>query len=505
MQQLSAQDASFLYQETPGTPMHVGSVAILDPAGSPFGRPGLTSMLEFYERRLHLMPMARRRLVRLPMDADYPYWIEDANFDLEYHVREVALPEPANWRQLFILCARILSYPLDMSRPPWEAYLIHGLKHLDGVPPDAVALLTKIHHCAVDGRSGVDMSIAMSDLTPEGEQIAPPAEPWRGEPEPGPPELMARSMAGLMQRPMQAAELAAAMLGSRDRVTRLFQARPQAAATQPPPTRFNRAVSSHRSIGFERFALDEVRAMKNALQGATVNDVALTVCGGALRRYLEAKFELPDTPLVAMAPISIRKKGDTTMGNQVSAMFVPIGTHIADARQRLEAVRNATHSAKLMTEAVGADLMTRYGEFVPSALANLGHRVTAEYARTTAAVPGFNCSITNVPGPQVPLYMMGCRLVTTLGYGPIVHNMGLIVPISSYCGEFTISFTSCREMVPDPEFFLACIRDAYADLRTATLGDAADTKVAAVQRNYTAMAQAALEELRSTRQRAAAP
>jgi len=497
-QQLSAQDASFYYQESAETPMHVGSVAILDPATSPYGPLDLDQLTSFYAARLHLMPMARRRLVHVPFNADHPYWIEDECFDLEFHLHELAMPEPADWRRFFRLCSRILSRPLDLERPPWEVFLVHNLHGLEGIPEGAVALITKMHHAAVDGRSGTDMAIAMADLSPEMATTAPP-KPWQGEPVPSEAELMARTMAGNLLRPLHAAELFFDALGSRERLSRMARQKlpePQSV----PATRFNRRVTAHRSIGFERFALDEIRAMKRAVPGATVNDVALSICGGALRRYLQDKGELPAQPLMAMVPINTRKEGQSyEMGNQVSAMFVPIGTHVEDPLARLEAVRDATHDAKEMTNAVGAELMTRYGEFVPAALFNLAQRLTAEYGRANRLAPAFNCSITNVPGSQVPLYMMGCRLVTTLGYGPVMHNMGLIIPIGSYCGEFTISFTACRQMLPDPEFFSACVRESFAAMERATLGAEAEIRVAEVARDYDRMADQALAEVRQDR------
>ena len=276
-------------------------------------------------------------------------------------------------------------------------------------------------------------------------------------------------------------------------------------ATPVPKTRFNAPVSTHRAVGFERFPLDDVRAVKNEVAGATVNDVALTLCGGALRRYLREKIELPDDSLLAMAPISVRKpSAEYGQGNAVSAMFVTIGTHIEDPVERLKHVRDATSAAKQMANAVGADTMLRYNEFMPAAVSNLAQRLTTEFARANQAAPAFNCSITNVPGPQVPLYTMGCRTVTTIGYGPVTHNMGLIMPISSYCGEFTISFTSCRDMIPDPDFFMACIRQSFEETRTAALGSGAvaDAKVAAIAKDYSHMAEAALAEVRAARAKA---
>lgn len=270
-------------------------------------------------------------------------------------------------------------------------------------------------------------------------------------------------------------------------------------------TRFNRPVTAHRVVGFERFGLDEVRAMKNEVEGATVNDVALSICGGALRKFLEEKLELPEDPLMAMAPISVRKSNaDYSMGNQVSAMFVGIGTNIADPVERLVKVHDNTSQAKQMTNAVGAELMTRYGDFIPAAVANMAQRLTSEFARANASAPAFNCSITNVPGPQVPLYTMGCKTITTIGYGPVTHNMGLIMPISSYCGEFTICFTSCREMIPNPDLFMRCIRDSFLETKQALLGDEADAKVASIAKNYEHLAEAALADARAVRERAEA-
>jgi diacylglycerol O-acyltransferase / wax synthase len=503
LRQLSSQDASFLYQDSPSTPMHVGSVAILDPTKSPYGALTLERMLQFYRERLHLMPTARRRLVNVPFGLDHPYWIEDENFDLEYHIREVGLPEPHDWAQFYTLAARILSRPLDLTRAPWETYLVHGLDRLDNVPSGCVGLLTKMHHCAIDGQSGMEMAMAMADLTPEVAPVKPPKEPWQSDRPPSNLELMMRTYSNNLLRPIQIAELATQSMRVQQNLTENFRRQIPAQPRPIPKTRFNAAVTPHRVIGFKRFVLDEVRAMKNGVADATVNDVVLAICGGALRAYLLAKQELPADPLVAMAPISTRKnKSDYSMGNQVSAMFIAIGTDIPDPKARLLTIRTLTRNAKEMTNSIGASLMTRYGEFIPAGTQNLAARLTAEYARGSQAAVPFNCSITNVPGPQVPLYTMGCETVTTVGYGPIVHNMGLIIPVSSYYGELSISFTSCRDMIPDPEFFMQCIQDGYDEMKEALLGRDADAKVAAVSKNYEQLAEKALDEVRAARVRA---
>jgi WS/DGAT/MGAT family acyltransferase len=504
LQQLSAQDASFLYMDTPTTPMHVGSAMILDPSKSPYGPMTLELALKFYEERLHLMPMARRRLVHVQFGLDHPYWIEDPDFDLEYHIREVGLPEPHDWRQFYTLCARILGRPLDLTRPPWEVYIVHGLDKLDGIPSGSIAVLTKTHHCAIDGASGVDMLMAMSDLTPEMAPVEPPKRPWQGDPVPSDIELMTRFFGNSLLRPIAFADLLAQALPVQQRFAATASSRAQPPAKPIPKTRFNAPVSSHRVIGGRRFPLDEVRAMKNVVKGATVNDVVLAVCGGALRTYLEAKHELPSESMVAMAPVNLRKetKDGLATGNQVGALFIAIGTDIADPLERLRSVQSLTHQAKEISNAVRADLMTRLSEFVPAATANLAARLTAESARANQAAPAFNCSITNVPGPQVPLFSMGCETVTIVGYGPISDNMGLIMPVSSYYGELSIGFTSCRDMIPDPDFFMECIQDSFDAMKAAALGDNVETAVAAIAKNYEQMAERALEEVRSARARA---
>ncbi|MCZ6658155.1 MAG: wax ester/triacylglycerol synthase family O-acyltransferase [Gammaproteobacteria bacterium] len=505
LQQLSALDASFLYQDTPHTPMHVGAIALLDPSTSPYGPLTLEAVTAYFDERLHLMPTARRRLVNVPFGMDHPYWVEDENFDLEYHIREVGLPEPHDWRQFYTLGARILSRPLDLTRPLWETYIIHGLDNLEGIPKGCVGLMTKTHHCAIDGASGMEMAMALADLTPEMTPVNAPKEPWRPDPMPTDTELLLRTWGNNLQRPTQMAELLAQTLPATQALSRTSRAELPSAQTPVPVTRFNRPVTAHRVIGFERFRLDEVRAMKNEVEGATVNDVALSICGGALRLFLEEKLELPEDPLLAMAPISVRKSNaDYSMGNQVSAMFVGIGTNLQDPVERLVKVHANTSTAKQMTNAIGADLLTRYGDFVPAAVSNMAQRLTSEFSRANQSAPAFNCSITNVPGPQVPLYTMGCRTITTIGYGPIVHNMGLIIPISSYFGEFTISFTSCREMIPDPDLFMRCIRDSFAETKDALLGSDAEAKVASIAKNYEHLAEAALAEIRAVREKAEA-
>jgi len=244
-----------------------------------------------------------------------------------------------------------------------------------------------------------------------------------------------------------------------------------------PRTRFNGCVSPARVFDGRSFALDDLKFIRTVVPGATINDVVLTICGGALRKYLEDKEELPADSLVAMTPISVRPaENQKTAGNQVSAMTVAVGTDIADPMKRLEAVFEHTTSSKELTNAVGAKTMTDYTQFIPSTTAGLAARLYSGLSLANRMKLPMNCVITNVPGPNVPLYMTGARLVTQFGLGPILDGMGLIMPVFSYGGQITISLTSCRDIVPDPAFFAQCIQESFDELMAAAKKRAASPK-----------------------------
>jgi diacylglycerol O-acyltransferase len=470
MQQLSGMDASFVYFETPDTPMHVAGMSIYDPSTAPGGVVTFKGILDNIERRLHLSRVFRQKMVRVPMDWDHPFWVEDEDFDLEFHVRHIALPQPGDWRQLCIQAARIHARALDLNRPLWELYVIEGLNNVDGVPPGSFALLQKTHHAAVDGVSGMEIMSAINDLEPD---TAPPEmdTSWKGERTPEPWELLARAGLNNAMRPWQFAEvLGRTMPGLQQVGQRLSRNELEAPAAEAPRTRFNGRVSPHRVIGARVVDLDLMKAVKSAVTGATINDGVLATVGGALRRYLESKGELPGPSLIAMAPISIRsddQKG--AAGNQVSGMNVLLGTDIVDPVKRLEAVRESTHKQKEFTSALGAQALSEYSQFLPGGLAALGARAASQMEMENQGNPPVNTVVTNVPGPQVPLYFAGARLVNLVGIGPVGTGMGLIHPITSYCGHLTIAFTSDREMLPDPAFYADCIQESFDELVRATI------------------------------------
>jgi len=492
MEQLSGMDASFLYFETKNAPMHIGSVAIYDQSTVPGGVLGFKEILKNYESRLHLSRAFRQRLAYVPANLDHPYWFEDPDFDIEFHVRHIALPHPGDWRQLCIQASRLHSRALDTNRPLWEFYVIEGLDNVEGIPKGSFAILSKVHHAIIDGVSGAEMVAAIHDTEPDAVPT-PPDEPWVPEREPLSMELLARTAGHTAVQPFRLANVVARSVPALARAGLKMSTGDLKSSGPVPRTRFNGCVSPHRVFDGRSFAIDDLKFIRTTVPGATINDVVLTVCGGALRKYLADKEELPGDSLVAMTPISVRSPDkQKSAGNQVSAMTVAIGTDINDPMKRLEAVFEHTTNSKELTNAVGAKTMTDYTQFIPSTTAGLAARLYTGLGLANRMKLPMNCVITNVPGPNVPLYMTGARLVTQFGTGPILDGMGLIMPVFSYGGQITISITSCREMVPDPGFFADCIQESFDELMAAAKKRAASPAFKKAMKNAAPKKRASL-------------
>ena len=469
MQQLSPMDAAFVYMETPSTPMHIGSLAIYDPSTSPNGKLRFKEVLSFIESRLDGAWAFRRRLVRVPFDLDHPYWIEDPEFDLEYHVRHIALPEPGDWRQLCILAARLHSRPLDLNKPLWEFTVIEGLDNIEGLPKGCIAILSKVHHAAIDGMSGVEITTAVHDVTPDVPNREFDME-WKPDSKPADAELLIRAQINAVRQPFKMADIMARSIpglakASAGLVTRGLKLPTSGTA---PNTLFNQTVSPHRVVDGVRFDLDEVKAVKAEMEGVTVNDVVLSIFGGGLRKYLLSKNDLPKDDMTAMAPISVRSEDQKKdLGNQVSAMIVGLGTHIEDPVERLEYVHDKAQSSKKLTNAIGARNLSRMSGMTPGALMGLGARLYARAGLANTHAPAYNCVVTNVPGPPMDIYFAGARLVEQFGVGPIFDGMGLINIVYSSGGTLTLSFTADRDAVSDPENYAAALRESFDELKAA--------------------------------------
>ena len=470
MRQLQGMDASFVALETRTSPMHIGSILIYNPATAPGGFVRFKDILAFYESRLQLSRTVRQRMVRVPFDLDYPYWIEDPDFDLEYHVRHIALPEPGDWRQLCIQAARIFARPLDLTRPPWEFTVVEGLSNIPGVPEGSYAMVTKVHHAAIDGMSGIDLMEALHTLRAD---EPPPATPddWKPEKLPNPAELLGKSYFNALTNPLKQIEVAARAAPGLAKALKGLVAKDFSVSRDmlAPRSRFNKVISAHRVVEGRSVPLADIKAIRALAPGCKVNDVFLASVGGALRKYLLAKDDLPEKTLTAMAPISVRgagEKGD--MGNQVAAMVAPLGTHLADPAERLAFVHAKTANSKAMTEAIGARNMTEASKVSPALWMSLGAQLYTRLGLANRGVaPMFSTVVTNVPGPPVPIYSSGAKLESMMGLLCLTDGMGLGHTVQSYVDEATITFTACRDLMPDPEFYAQCIDESFAELRDA--------------------------------------
>ena len=449
--------------------MHIGSLSIYDQSTAPGGHVTFKEILSFFEQRLHKARAFRQRFVRVPLSLDHPYWIEDPDFDLEFHVRHIALPKPGDWRQLCIQAARLHARPLDLRKPLWEATVIEGLDNVDGVPKGSFALVTKIHHAAIDGVSGAEMSAAIHDLSPDAE-VEEPENPWEPERFPTGIELLGKSLVRSAATPLKFGKLILRSSPALAKVVAGIASQQLKFPLRVPRTRFNGTVSAHRVFDGRAFDLNEFKAIKNSQPGTTVNDVIVSVCGGALRKYLAAKHELPDDTLVAMAPMSIRADEHRgTAGNLVTAMSLPVRSDIDDPLERLNAVNRESNQAKKLAYTMGPNLAADAAEFLPSTVSGLLARAYASAGLADRVPPLVNTVITNVPGVNMPLYSMGSRMVASYGLGPVTHGIGLFQPVISYNNTITISAIADRDMMPDPAFYCDCLQSSFDELKAATI------------------------------------
>ena len=477
MQQLTGIDATFLNMETATTFGHVNSLAIFDPSTAPAGHYTYDDVKDLIEQRLHLLPMFRRRVVEVPFGIDHPYWVEDPCFDIDFHVREIGLPPPGDKYQLAEQVARIAARPLDRSRPLWELYVIEGLE--DG----HIANMTKIHHAAIDGVSGQEMLATLLDTTPEPRDVPPPDRPWRPEPIPGQLQMLGRGLSNLTLQPWKAMRLQRQVLQNLPGISRVMTdfltgrgfrregevlSRP---ALTAPRTPFNRSITPHRRWAFASLPIDDVKAVKNAF-GMTLNDVVMAMCASALRRWLIEHGELPREPLLAMVPISVRTTEETgAFGNRVSAMVASLHTDIADPVERLRLIHRSMNVAKEQHRAVPASLLQDFGQFATPSIAALAARLVARTRIVDRINPPFNVVISNVPGPNYPLYLAGARMVANYPVSTIADGGGLNMTVQSYMGHLDFGLISCRELVPDIWSLMDYVEEGLDELKAAAKGE----------------------------------
>jgi WS/DGAT/MGAT family acyltransferase len=491
MKQLSGLDASFLYVETGSQFGHVSSLSIYakpedDPDYDPYA-----AWRAQIERRLHFLEPLRRRLREVPLGIDHPYWIEDPDFDLDFHVRHSGVPPPGRDDQIAEVVARIVGRPLDRSRPLWETYVLEGL------PDGRFGILTKVHHATIDGAAGAELLVLMLDGDPEGDVLPPAPEsapPVERVPSDG--EMLARAATNLLHKPGRAVllgvrtvrELGVAirnpimvtaanqvrdgLRGPLGAVLNLGRARaPEGEVKGPLPSaaprlRFNAAITPHRRFAFRSTSLGAVKDVKNAL-GATVNDVVMAMCAGGLRRWLEDHDELPDIPLVAMVPVSIRSGEETERWtNRVSAIFATLPTDEPDPLLRVGRVHAAMVDAKGLHDAVPAEALTDFAQFPPPAVFARAMR-TAVRLTASRFMPPVNVTISNVPGPRQPLYTASAQMLHYYPVSTIVDGQGLNITVQSYLDSLDFGLVACRELVPDLWDLVDAIVDDLAEIGKA--------------------------------------
>jgi len=467
MHKLGSTDMLMLMIDSPRTPNQMGPVMICHPDRSSGEPVTFEEILQGVADRLPLAPMLRRRLINPPLGLDNPYWVDDPNFDLEFHVREIGLPRPGGWAQLCTQVSRIASRRIDLERPPWELYVIQGLDNIPGVPPGAFALYMKIHHTAIDGQEGVQLVNVLTTVDPEASVHAPMHSNWSPRPLPSSWNLLLRSLSGLPSRPVAAANMVRRAVPALARMGISMVAPDAEKISVPVPyTRFSGRIGPHRVSDAVTFDFADVKKIRQGVPGATVNDVALAIVGGALRRYLLKHDELPEQSLAAAVPISTRASDDVgSGGNQIDGTKVGIGTDIEDDIERLSAISSATKNIRTVRSGVSASQLAALSEVVPGQLLGTGLRAASELAARAKVTTAANVTVTNVPGPRVPLYFLGCKILSVHGLGPIQDGIGLIHLVTTYCDSFTVSVVSDREMLPDMNFYTSCLREAFHALK----------------------------------------
>ena len=469
MEQLSGLDSFMLYDEQGNVYNHVSTLGIYDPATAPNGRTRYKEVLQHFKNRLPDFPVFRRRLVTVPYDLDRPYWVEDREVDIEFHIRHIALPHPGDWRQLMIQVARLHSRPLDRNKPLWEIYVIDGLDKIPGLHAGCFALFLKLHHAAMDSPEAERLMQALHSNNPH-EVLFPPSQPLpqASLTSPSSLELLSNVAKNTAGRALGISNLylhTASKLGLSlwhklplPLTKTRSSSKPLASA---PLTRFNHPVSANRVVDAVALPLSDIKVIRQTFPGCSVNDVFLSVCAGALRKYLMSKGELPDDSLRALTPIGkLDKSGNKRQhrGNRIGGIPVTLRTDIADAGERLLAIRQATSNSKKTTATLNLNLLQGWLDNLPKAAGRplLRHGLL----RT------INVAAAYIRGPETALYVAGARLLHFYPVGIATDHVGLNLTGFSYNGVLWVSASACRNMLPDPGFLADCLRNSFADLLT---------------------------------------
>lgn len=467
-EKISGQDATFLYAESPSSPMQIATLTIVE------GSLEFEDFKAIVASKLHLIPKFRKRLLNVPFNLDYPYWVDDPNFDIDLHINRVQLPKPSNWKTLREMTGSIFSRPLDLRRPLWSISFIEGLDEVSQVPKGSVAIVAKVHHVMIDGSSGVGIMGLLFDKSPtDKDQPIPKPKPFEPEPLPAEIDLLLKSSKDFLQNPFKIPKLIGetAFTMAKSQIQSKFKVKPILFKNKfpTPKTIFNNSISAKRTWGTAILSFDRINTLRK-IMGVSVNDLILAICAGGIRKYLQEREKLPAQPLVANVPISIRVKGEKQkMDNQISNMLVKIATHINDPIERIEYIHEQTNQGKTRHKAIGAKALSKMADAVPFGLANLAAGLYSKYNIKEFHRPPFNVTITNVPGPQNTLYLRGHEILSIFGLTPVLDGFGLIIAAFSYNGLVSITTTSDAKTMPDADKFSRYIREAANELEEIIL------------------------------------
>jgi len=461
MERLRGSDALFLYLESAPVHLHLGFAGVLDPrtAAEPYS---FERTLDLIAGRLHLFDRFRQRLASVPFGVHHPVWVDADGFDVEYHVRRAGLPTPGGPAEFAAFVGEVMSRPLDRARPLWELYLIEGLEHGN------IGFIAKAHHSIVDGVGGTDMLVALLDLEADPPPVPPPAEPWRPQPVPSAVALLASAVGDLARQPRRAVSATRRLGGDIGRAVGAYRRQEHPVmSVGGPRTRLNAAIGPRRKVAFASFALDDARQIKQVL-GGTVNDVVLAACGGALRDWLERHGDRLEGSLTATLPVSVRTEEEAgAPGNRLAGLIVSLATDLPDPAERLRAIAEATAQAKEIQGAVSARLMTDWLEFATPVVAGRAFRFLSRTRLLERTPPLFNVSISNIPGPQFPLYFAGARVVSMYPMGPVMNGSALTITVVSYDGMMLLGLIADRDLVPDLDELAGRVPTAIAQLLSA--------------------------------------
>lgn len=469
MKQLGIIDSAFVNLEHPNTPQHIGGLGIYDQSTAPGGSVRFKGVIASFEQRLMRQPIFRARLVRTPGNLDRPYWVQDANFDVEFHIRHIALPQPGDWRQLCILVSRLHARPLDMTRPLWEAYIIEGLDNIVGVPKGAFAIYTKMHHSLVDGAGGASFMSAIHDLEADPKPFTERTTITVDTP-PSPAYLATTAAVNQVRNSFKMAKGAVGLARDLGKLA-LGVARKEIPmpSINAPKTRFNNPVGPYRSFDAAEFALDDIKLIKNAVNGK-INDVVLAIVSGAMRRYLESIGELPEESLAVSIPLNMRtRRGVTEDNNQIGSVFLDVHTNIKDPIERIKAIMASADEAKRYGEASPlVDVLKVTGMFSPALtkpFVNLyiNNQLSKHMPANITGV------VSNVAGPPFPLYSAGAKMVRYYGMGLLTPGMGMFNLAFSADGVVTLSILADRDTMANPAVYRDFMYETFEELREAAL------------------------------------